>query len=265
MYNYIGAIFFDIDGTLVDERAGIFKPTAKTIEAIEKLKEKGYLIGVDTGRGRRYVPDLGVDFDCYITCNGTVCEVNGKEIFNDYIEQKELDELVEFMEENDIGYAFDTAERCYVQEEAQESFRKWLGVFNIDMDKCFEPLTKTDGLKVNKVLAAFKSEEQLKAMQEKIGSRFNVLRHHKNLSADVGKYGMNKARGILEVINYLDIKLENTYAFGDDGNDYEMIRDVGFGVAMTPHIPALAEVADYITGSVEDEGIYNALKHIGLI
>ena len=32
-----GAVFFDYDGTLVDEREGIYTPIEKTIEAIRKL------------------------------------------------------------------------------------------------------------------------------------------------------------------------------------------------------------------------------------
>ena len=66
MKNYKGAVFFDVDGTLVDERLEIFKPTSKTIESIQKLKENGYLVGIATGRARCYVPDMGIDFDCYV-------------------------------------------------------------------------------------------------------------------------------------------------------------------------------------------------------
>ena len=39
----IKIIFFDIDGTLLDHSIGMDSPSPKTIEAIRKLREKGYL------------------------------------------------------------------------------------------------------------------------------------------------------------------------------------------------------------------------------
>ena len=59
--------------------------------------------------------------------------------------------------------------------------------------------------------------------------------------------------------------MENTYAFGDDNNDEEMLKTVGHGVAMTPHAKVLESVAEFITKSVEEEGVSYGLKHYGLI
>ena len=47
---YKGAVFFDVDGTLVDERKKIYKPTAATKSAIKKLRETDWLVGIATGR-----------------------------------------------------------------------------------------------------------------------------------------------------------------------------------------------------------------------
>lgn len=44
-----------------------------------------------------------------------------------------------------------------------------------------------------------------------------------------------------------------------------MIREAGIGVAMGNAIDELKEMADYVTTSVDDDGILNALKHFGLI
>ena len=58
---------------------------------------------------------------------------------------------------------------------------------------------------------------------------------------------------------------QQTIAFGDGGNDTTMIREAGIGVAMGNAIDELKEMADYVTTSVDDDGILNALKHFGLI
>ena len=56
-----------------------------------------------------------------------------------------------------------------------------------------------------------------------------------------------------------------TIAFGDGGNDTTMIRTAGIGIAMGNAIDALKLEADFVTTSVDDDGIRNALKHFGII
>ena len=54
-------------------------------------------------------------------------------------------------------------------------------------------------------------------------------------------------------------------AFGDGGNDISIIRQAGIGVAMGNAGDDVKAVADYVTTSVDDDGIANALKHFGVI
>ena len=64
MKKYKGAVFFDFDGTLVDEREELFEPTDATKDSIERLKRGGYMTCLATGRARCYVPKTSIDFDC---------------------------------------------------------------------------------------------------------------------------------------------------------------------------------------------------------
>ena len=81
----------------------------------------------------------------------------------------------------------------------------------------------------------------------------------------MGKHGINKAEGVKAIIDRFGIPIENTYAFGDGENDVEMLGAVGTGIAMEIHSPALDGVAKFVTDSVKNEGIYNALKKLELI
>ncbi len=262
---YQGAVFFDIDGTLVDERQEIFLPTPKTVEALHRLQERGYLIGIATGRARCYLPELGMDFDCYITCNGAVCEVDGKEIVNDYIPEEDVRRLIAYMEKEKLGYDLETSTCCYIDPKAEQIFWQMMQVFHIENNGNFQRFTDPTGLKINKILITFEEEAQMERMREFCGEEFFVLRHHKNNSADVGKKGMSKAKGIQAVIEYLGLSMDHTYAFGDDDNDFEMLQAVGHGIAMTPHAECLDAVADYITCGVSEDGIYHGLNHFGLL
>ena len=59
--------------------------------------------------------------------------------------------------------------------------------------------------------------------------------------------------------------MDEAMAFGDGGNDVPLVRDVGLGVAMGNACDELKAVADYITSSVDEDGVSRALEHFGLI
>lgn len=67
--------------------------------------------------------------------------------------------------------------------------------------------------------------------------------------------GINKGKSILEIADYFSIKHEDTYAFGDEINDMEMIQMAGVGIAMANASNRLKKEADEITLSNDEDGI----------
>ena len=75
----------------------------------------------------------------------------------------------------------------------------------------------------------------------------------------------DKANGIRAIAEHLGINISETMAFGDGGNDLTMLRAAGVGVAMGNALDEVKAHADYITSSVDEDGITNALKHFEII
>ena len=77
----IRIVFFDIDGTLIDmERKEI---SAKTLEALRRLKERNVILCLATGRGPLTLPHFdGVEFDAFLTFNGSYCFNRTQTIFS---------------------------------------------------------------------------------------------------------------------------------------------------------------------------------------
>ena len=48
-------------------------------------------------------------------------------------------------------------------------------------------------------------------------------------------------------------------------NDYEMLQKAGNGIAMGNAVDNLKEVADYVTKSIEEDGVSDALHHFGYL
>ena len=74
-----------------------------------------------------------------------------------------------------------------------------------------------------------------------------------------------KATGIAKVLEHYGIDKSETMAFGDGQNDVDMFSAVGTAVAMGNACRAAKEAADYITDNVDEDGIWNALKHFGVL
>ena len=74
-----------------------------------------------------------------------------------------------------------------------------------------------------------------------------------------------KAAGIQKFLDKESLTRSQSMAFGDGENDMDMLRFAGIGVAMGNGKDKLKQKADYVTTSVDDDGIMNALKHFGLI
>ncbi len=72
----------------------------------------------------------------------------------------------------------------------------------------------------------------------------------------------NSHKGVaLEILaHHLGISIKDTMAIGDAGNDLEMIRKAGIGVAMENSFQEVLAEADFITTSNENHGVAYALN-----
>lgn len=103
--------------------------------------------------------------------------------------------------------------------------------------------------------------------EEEIMSRLHhcsVMRWYPTF-ADIISKEVDKGVGIDQFCDYYGFSLEETMAFGDGGNDIEMLRHAGIGVAMGNAREEVQQAADYVTDSVDNDGVFKALQHFELI
>ena len=82
---------------------------------------------------------------------------------------------------------------------------------------------------------------------------------------DITANGADKGKGILAIARHEGLDAADTIAFGDGGNDMSMIRQAGIGIAMGNATSELKQQADYVTTTVDEDGILNALRHYGIV
>lgn len=256
----VKAVFFDIDGTLVSFRTHSIPASAQL--ALDMLRQQGIRVFIASGRHLSAINNLGSNrFDGYVTINGGQTIIDGRVVD------------MHAMEADDVrGFArwVETESRMpcvFVHPDGMVMNRS-----NPDVDDLFELLHFPYPPIADLRQAARKPVLQIIAFFD-AASEPAVMKHLPHCTAtrwyptfsDVVPQGISKTVGLDCIARHLHIDPSEMMAFGDGGNDIEMLRYAGTGVAMGNADDAVKAAADYVTTSVDDDGIMNALKHFGLI
>lgn len=92
-----------------------------------------------------------------------------------------------------------------------------------------------------------------------------VMFDHGHGAFEVTQKKYSKATGIQFLLDHLGLPLENSFAFGDSNNDLPMLQYAGNSIAMGNCVEEILPFCTYQTTHINDNGIYNALSHFGLL
>lgn len=256
----IKAIFFDIDGTLVSFRTHEISP--KVMEDLYALRGKGIKLFIASGRHYLVMDNLqDFPFDGYISMNGSLVTVGG-----------------EVVSCRTLGA--DTARKVGLmcRQHGLPAVAFCRGSYGISMQndltrKTFEmirlhdvPLYSWDSLVYEDVcqFTIFADRRQEKELFTEGLDSVTLSRWFPSFF-DMNTKGLSKADGIAAVIERFGITADEVMAFGDGGNDSEMLKYAGTGIAMGNADDTARSAADYVTLTVDQDGISHALRHFGLL
>ena len=257
------ALFFDIDGTLVSFESHQIPPS--TILALTQAKANGHKVFIATGRPPIIITNLGAIehlIDGYVTTNGALCFVGDKVVSCKHIPTDEARLVVEDSIEKNYGVIVIGEKDVAVLDpkgDVDMIFRQHLAVENLNLAKPVEYVLQQ---RIMQITPFFDKEYEVELMQRLPGCTSG--RWHPAFT-DITAMGADKGEGVLAMARHLGFDPKYTMAFGDGGNDTSMIRTAGVGVAMGNAIDDLKKEADFVTTSVDEDGILNALRHYGLI
>jgi Cof subfamily protein (haloacid dehalogenase superfamily) len=258
----IKAIFFDIDGTLVSFKTHRIPQSTK--DALLELRKQNIKVFVATGRPYAAVNNLeDCDFDGFVTVNGAYCMTGDKQpIFRHPIPSSEIRSFLEYQRKNGEFPCMAATEGemyiNFVNQDAEDLFK----LINFPSPKV-KPLADLVDQDVFQLVAFFRENKEQDIMRQVLpgceAARWNPL------FADIVAKGISKQVGIDQVLLHYGYSLDETMAFGDGGNDLQMLRHVPLSVAMGNASSEVKDSASHITDSVDNDGIWKALKHFGVI
>lgn len=251
-------VFFDIDGTLLDENKQL--PT-KTREAIRRLKESGIYVAIATGRAPFMFEHLRklLDIDTYVSFNGQYVVFENKVVYANPLDKEELTELLSKSRKKGHPLVF-------MDEKTMKSTVSYNPLIKESLASIHFPHPEKDAnyFLTTDIYQTLLFCEESEEEDYFVFKKFRFVRWHP-YSVDILPHGGSKAEGIKKLIGKLGFKMEDVYAFGDGLNDVEMLGEVGTGVAMGNAPDVVKKKAGFVTKSVSDNGIWHGLKELKLI
>ena len=260
-----------MDGTLLTTEKAI---TARTQEVLKKAAEQGIIILAATGRPLSGLPQeiqAMPNIRYALTSNGArVTDLKENKVLVEHLLNKEKGKkALEILSKYDTlqevyydGKGYAEADKVGLISRYHHNPYMWEYVRKTritvpDLQAFIDEI----GHDMDKVQGLFADISQRQAALDELrqmGGLTLVSSLHYNI--EINEEGVNKGSSLIELGAQIGIKREEIMAFGDGDNDVDMIREVGFGIAMANADKQVIDVADYVTLSNDEEGVAAAIE-----
>lgn len=273
-------VFLDVDGTLVDYRNNIPQSAR---DAIRAARRNGHLVLMSTGRSKAEVyPELWViGLDGLIGGNGSYVEFQNQVVLEQTMTQQQCRAVVTWLQDRGLEFYLECNAGLFgssrFHEVAQPTVRQYartkgkthaddLTVRDVFPDMIFgADLVRTDVNKISFVLNSVQDHTDATRAFPDLKSGTWGGRGSSVLFGDLGVANISKALAIERLLEYVGAEPAESIGVGDATVDIPMLEVCGVGVAMGNGSDDIKDVADHVTDDVEEDGLANAFRHLGLI
>jgi len=276
-------VFCDIDGTLVNDNHYMTEETEKVIKT---LVDNGIYFVLTSGKPFSVIKEFSLKCGAMpyvIGLNGaSIHDCNTNEvIYSKSIEKQIVLDIIDFVKEEEVYVFIGVSSGKTVTEEAKYGFspknRKDITIVK-SLREYVEGSTSEQLLKIT----IFEpSKKKLAGIGEKIREKFDLnitpaylhvvperfkeekdKELHNPYVIEIMDKKVSKAEAIKELTKYLDIKLSETVAIGDETKDYDMLAIADYKIAMANATQELKDIADMVTTSNNESGVAKAMHKL---
>ena len=268
----IKMIGLDLDGTLLNEKKEL---TGHTRDVLMRAIEQGVTVLVATGRPVTGVPEVLRTFPGMhyaLTSNGgRILDLEeDKVLYANMLSYKMGEAILKIFGEYDTFKEIYFDGRGFVQQDEvlrvgeylrNPAMADYIRTTRKGIPSLWEKMKEMEGHEMDKIHALFKNQEERQEAKQRIMELGDLsISDSMGTNLEINAPGVNKGMGLIQLGKLLGIEREEIMACGDGNNDLQMLKEVGFGVAMANGADEVKEIADYITLSNEEDGVAAAIE-----
>lgn len=261
-------IVIDLDGTLLNDD---HKVSDRNKAVIKKAIEQGVKVILATGKTRKgaepIIAELGLDTPGVFVQGLMLYNADGTVRQENKLDPEVARHIVQYAESEGFEVVAYSGNRlvCRYLDDAVEEITK----FGEPMPEAVGSLiNQIHNIKINKLIIVGGSKRKLKALRwqldQQIGGKVSFTDGGVLTSLEILPKGINKGQGVKTLLRQLSANAENVMGIGDAENDVEMLKTVGFAVAVKNAAEKTKAVADEIVASNNDDGVAEAIERFVL-
>ena len=251
MFNLKG-ILFDIDNTFTNTKSVVSDTLIKSVHELSKTKIK---FGICTGRTyvmvKRYIlPMFPQDSVHIFSGGGEIRNGKGEILWQRNINSKTMSQIIKLAETHKASYFYSDSNFVYGSKSILDEIKKirW----SIKTDASAKPIFATP------LIFVTNTGPELSTALNKL-KRINIISINKipkeSSYFDITGNQVTKLTGIKKWVEINKIPLNNIIGIGDSENDFDMIKNVGYGVAMGNAEDSIKAIAKLTIGHTDDDGL----------
>lgn len=264
----IQAILSDIDGTILNKDRVLSELTVKTIKTIKQRYNIPFIL-ISARMPKAIIhlaKELEID-DPIIAYNGGLIFEHGSDSSihqNLTISPNVAYEVCQFLKNTNVHISLFREDEWITE---SEDFWAKREINNTKVEPSYTAIDQTidswrqKGLGVHKIMCMGEAG----AIEEL--EHFMIKHHKQNANAyrskdtylEITPTGTNKALAMHKALSILGVDATHAAAFGDNYNDVEMLREVGYGVAMGNAPEKVKRAANTVTMHHKEDGLAHEL------
>lgn len=266
-------VICDLDGSLLNSQK---KVSPQDMETIKKLKSKGILFFISTGRAfpfaREAVGSVGFDLPASCCNGGHIYDYAREEgLACDPLEREVAYKALDWLLTTEHPFIVYATDGVFFRSRTMQRYRMW-EKWNQNAPEEYRFAMRTveddsfDREKVTfiKILLTEANDEVYRQLMEAMGEdtkKLNPIFSEPTL-LDVNAVGVNKGRGVQRLAELFGFDPANSMAIGDNFNDAALMESVGIPVAPENAEAEIKALAKFITCSNNDSPLTYAVNHL---
>lgn len=267
MIEFIGT---DLDGTLLNSYSKI---SSENVQAIREAVNSGMMFAICSGRtlhsvNKFFENDLKVPGYRVVLNGAVVVDSNGERIIDQPMEHDVISEMLKRAEFSKFKVVLDGLNDVYIYDPNHSVTTYFEGMSRhhirvSSMDE-LKKLNDKEDLDIYKVCFSC-PPARLHELQKKLESFTSLpitISRSGTYYFEINEQDVTKLSALQHISEYEKIPIANFMCFGDYGNDLEMIKEVGYGVAMENALESVKDVAWNITTTNNKSGVAAMIKRV---